>query len=62
MNDQKRAALVLLVQNGVTLAVAFGAGLTAEQTGGIIAIANSAMTVFMLFWKNGQEPETANPP
>lgn len=62
MNDQLRTAIILVIQNTITLSVAFGLNLTAEQTGSIIAVANSTLTLVMLFWKKGQEHEAANPP
>lgn len=62
MNDEKRAGLILLIQNSIAVAVAFGLNLSGEQTAGVLALANSTLTVAMLFWKKGQEHESANPP
>jgi hypothetical protein len=63
MNDQVRAAIIATAQSVFPLVVAFGiADLSEEQIGITMLFITNAITLIALFWKRGQEHESANPP
>jgi hypothetical protein len=62
MNDQIRAAIIAFLQSVFPLAVLFGAPVTETQVAATMLVVNNGLTLVMLFWKKGQEHESANPP
>ena len=55
MTDALRLAIMLVVQNTITLGVAFGLPLDDAQTAAITGMGNSVMLLVMFFWKSGQQ-------
>lgn len=54
LNDATRAAFMIVVTNGLALAILFGVDLSGEQVAGITSFVNTSLILLMLFVKSGQ--------
>lgn len=56
MNDMQRAAIIAFLQSLFPIAVLAGLEVSADAQAAIMLAITNGMTLFMLFWKKGQQP------